>query len=191
MADKEVEVELKFPLHNSRSIIEFLNSNAKLKCKDVFQKDSYFVPPHRDFLAIRIPFEWLRLRESEKENSFDYKHFYPEDAEIKDYCDEFQTKLGNIDAMKKILKSLNFKESVVVEKRRSSWIFRNVEISIDFVMNLGEFIELEAMENYEDPNEGKRYLHSILNLINAEVGEENIRGYPFMIIQNIKKENIK
>ena len=49
--------------------------------------------------------------------------------------------------------------------------------------DLGEFIELEAQKHYNDPKAGKEYLYSILNELNAEVGEENLRGYPFQILE--------
>lgn len=187
MSNKETEIELRFPLYNDEEVIEFLNKNAKLIKKDIAQKDSYFTPAHRNFLGVKHPFEWLRLRETDKECSLDYKHFYPENVEKTDYCDEFQTRLGNVNAMRKILKSLDFEESVVVDKVRSVWIFKDVKISVDNVKNLGKFIELEATKHFENPKEGKKYLYSILNELSVRVGEEDLKGYPFRIIEKKKK----
>lgn len=186
MSGKDIEIELKFPLLNTDEVIKFLDDNAQSVKKDISQKDSYFIPAHRDFLGVKFPFEWLRLRESEKGFSLDYKHFYPENVEKTDYCDEFQTKLEDANSMRKILKNLDFNESVIVDKIRSTWLFKNVEIAIDDVKNLGKFIELETTKHFDDPKEGKEYLYAVLKELNAKVGEEDLRGYPFRIIEKSK-----
>lgn len=183
MVNKDIEIELKFPLKNPKEVIEFLNKHAQLKSKNVFQRDTYFTPAHRDFLNVKFPFEWLRLRESDKGASLNYKHFYPENAEKTDYCDEFETKIDNPQAVKKIFDSLNFKKAVIVEKSRTTWLFEDVEIAIDDVKELGSFIELETTTHFDDPRKGKEYLYKFLKKLNADVGEEDIRGYPFRILE--------
>lgn len=183
MAAEDREIELKFPLKNAEEVTKFLEANAKSIAKDVFQKDTYYTPAHRDFRDKKYPFEWLRLRESPKGFSLNYKHFYPEDAEKTDYCDEFETKVENIDAVKKIFTSIDIKEIIIVEKKRSTWEFKDVEIAIDDVKKLGKYIELEALNHFEDPKQGKEYLYSILKELNAEVDEEDLRGYPFKILK--------
>ncbi|MDP2749406.1 MAG: class IV adenylate cyclase [Nanoarchaeota archaeon] len=183
MAQKDVEIELKFPLNNSSEVIKFLSKNAELKARDVLQKDIYFIPAHRDFLNVKYPFEWLRLRESPKGASFNYKHFHPENVEKTDYCDEYETNIETPESVKKILKSLDFKEAVVVEKKRSAWVFEKTEISIDDVKELGFFIEIEALEHLSDAAFTKKYLYDVLKKIKADVGKEDLRGYPFRILE--------
>ncbi len=184
MANQDIEIEIKLPLENPEEIKKFLNENGKLISKDVFQKDTYFVPAHRDFLNVKYPFEWLRLRESQKGFSINYKHFYPENAKKTDYCDEFEAKIKNVEAVKKIFHNLDIKEAVIVEKVRTTWIFKEVEIVIDEVKNLGSYIELETTTHFENPQEGKKFLYKILEKLNAKVGEEDLRGYPFRILEN-------
>lgn len=186
MAAKDIEIELRFPLKNPEEVIKFLEANAKVNSKDVFQKDTYFTPVHRDFLSVKYPFEWLRLRESAKGNMLNYKHFYPENVEKTDYCDEFETRVDNLEAVRKMFASLDIKEAVVVKKLRNIWLFKDVEIAIDDVKGLGSHIELEAAKHFEDPKQGKEYLYSILKELNAEVGEECLRGYPFMVLEKKK-----
>lgn len=183
MANKDIEIEIKFPLHNPEEVVGFLNKNAKLISKDVFQKDTYFTPVHRNFINKAYPFEWLRLRETAKGSSLDYKHFYPENAKKTDYCDEFQTGVSDVDSLKKIAENLDFKEIIIVDKKRSLWLFKDVEIAIDDVKGLGSFIELEARKEYKDPKDGKRYLYELLGRLKAKVGEEDLRGYPFRVLE--------
>ncbi|NQS88185.1 class IV adenylate cyclase [Patescibacteria group bacterium] len=184
MKNKNIEIEIKLPLRNPAEVKKFLNENAKLVSENIYQKDSYYIPAHRDFLAVKYPFEWLRLRKSLKGMFITYKHFFPENAKKTDYCDEFETKIDNLKAMEKMLKSLDFKEVVVVEKSRTTWIFEKVEIVIDEVTDLGFYIELEATGYFKNPQDGKSYLYQILKKLNAKVGEEDLRGYPFRILEN-------
>ena len=184
MGNKDIEIEIKLPLQNPDEVKQFLNENAKLVSENIYQKDSYFVPIHRDFLAIKYPFEWLRLRKSPKGMFITYKHFFPENVKKTDYCDEFETKIDNFEAMEKMFKSLDFKDVVVVEKSRTTWILEEVEIAIDYVTDLGFHIELEAKGSFENPQDGKSYLYRILKKLNAKVGEEDLRGYPFRILEN-------
>jgi predicted adenylyl cyclase CyaB len=184
MANKDIEIEIKFPLKNPAEVKEFLNENAKLISDDIHQKDLYYIPAHRDFLAVKYPFEWLRLRKSPKGAFITYKHFFPENIKKTDYCDEFETKIDNFEAMEKMFKSLDFKEAAVVEKSRTTWMFEEVEVVIDEVADLGFYIELEATGNFGNPQDGKQYLYQILKKLNAEVGEEDLRGYPFKILEN-------
>jgi len=186
MSNNEREIELRFPLHNPQEVIEFLNNNAIITNKGLAQKDSYFNPAHKDFLGVKYPFQWLRIRETPKGCSLDYKHFHPENVEKTDYCDEFQSRVENANTIRKILTMLDFKESVVVDKTRSTWLFKDVEIAIDNVKSLGIFMELEAKKDFENPKQAKAYLYEILKELNAKVGEEDIRGYPFKIIEKQK-----
>lgn len=184
MANNNIEIEIKFPLRNSAEAFSFLNKKAKLISKNIYQRDAYFTPTHRNFLAEKYPFEWLRLRKSPKGEFITYKHFHPEGAEKTDYCDEFETKVNSLEALEKMFNSLDFKELVVVEKKRTTWIFKNVEIVIDEVTDLGFYIELEITSAFDNPEEGKVYLYQLLKEWQIEVGEEDIRGYPFQLLAN-------
>ncbi|MFC1617690.1 class IV adenylate cyclase [Patescibacteria group bacterium] len=184
MSNNNVEIEIKLPLKNPDEVKKFLNKNAELVTEDVYQKDVYYTPVHRDFLAVQYPYEWLRLRETPRGKSITYKHFYPENAEKTDYADEFETEVDNLEALEKIFQSLDFKNPVTVEKSRTTWMFGDVEIVIDKVTDLGYYVELEATKHFKNPREGKEYLHSVLKKLNAEVGEEDLRGYPFRILEN-------
>lgn len=184
MANNNIEIEIKFPLSNPEEVIVFLDTHGKVVSRDIFQRDTYFIPAHRNFLKVNYPFEWLRLRETEKGTSINYKHFYPENAKKTDYCDEFETKIDSADVMRNIFRSLNIQEVVVVEKRRTTWVFEDVEIVIDDVKDLGSYIELEAMGDFSNPQDGKKYLYLVLGKLEAAVGEEDLRGYPFRILEN-------
>lgn len=180
---QDIEIEIKFPLKNPEQLVRELDSKAKHEGKDIFQKDSYYVPAHRDFFDKTYPYEWLRIRESTKGAFLNYKHFHPENVEKTDYCDELETMVENPRILRKIFASLDFKEAVVVEKTRNTWNFKGVEIAVDNVNGLGFYIELEAKKEFNDVREAKQYLFGILSELNASVGEEELRGYPYIVLK--------
>lgn len=181
MAHDNIEIEVKFPLYNIKEIISFLNKNAQRKTENVTQTDTYFTPAHKDFLSKKYPYQWLRLRESNKGVILNYKHFYPENQKETDYCNEFETEVN--ENIKQIFQRLDFKELVKVEKIRSTWQLKNVEVAIDEIKELGSFIELEITSNVENPKEAKAYLYKILQEMCAQIGEEDYRGYPFLLLE--------
>jgi len=180
---KNIEVELKFPLLNHKEIIEKLKSIAKLEKERDFQKDIYFNPAHRDFLSKKPVSEWLRLRESKKGFSLNYKKWHNEDGTKTVSCDEFETKIENLEALKKLFGNLNFKELISVEKNRSIWNYKDTEIAIDEVKELGTFIEIEARGNFANIEEAKKHLYEVLKELGTEVGEQDFEGYPYLLLK--------
>ena len=180
---QHIEVELKFPLLNHNGLIEKLKSIVKIEKEGDFQKDTYFNLAHRDFLSKKPVSEWLRLRESKKGFSLNYKKWHNEDGSKTVSCDEFETKIENPDSLKKLFGNLNFKELISVEKNRNVWNYKDTEIAIDEVKELGSFIEIEAKGNFTNIEEVKKHLYEILKEIGAEVGEQDFEGYPYLLLK--------
>lgn len=164
MAYKNKEIEVKFFLKNTPEVIDFLNNNARKNNHEENQTDTYFTPAHKNFLEPEYPFQWLRIRESKKGISLNYKHFYPENQKETDYCDEFEAVISS-PIVKNIFEKLDFKKLVEVKKNRNSWMYKDVEISIDQVEELGAFIELEITTHFDDPKVAKSYLYDIVKEI--------------------------
>lgn len=183
MAHNNIEIEIKHPLRNVESVKEFLNKNADLIKEDIIQKDTYYTLKNRDFLRKEYPYERLRLRESSKWSSINYKHFYPENEKESDYCEEFETNIDSVDNIKKIFLNIDIQEACVVEKRRSVWLFKDIEISLDEVSWLGTYIELELTKYVASAKEWKDYLYDIAKEINADLWEVDLRGYPYRILE--------
>ena len=180
---KHIEVELKFPLLNHKELAEKLNSISKPEKHGDFQKDIYYNPSHRNFLGKKPVSEWLRLRESRKGFSLNYKKWHNKDGSKTVSCDEFETKIDNLEALRKLFENLNFEELIVVEKNRSVWNYKDTEIAIDEVKELGSFIELEAKGNFANIESAKEHLYAILKEIGAKVGEQDFEGYPYLLLK--------
>lgn len=179
---KNIEVELKFQLLNANTFKAAL-SGIEPTIKMQHQKDIYFNPPHKDFLASRLISEWLRLRKTEKNSSINYKNWHIKEGENTVSCDEQETVVENFKQMYEILSSLGFIEIATVEKYRTSWIIDKAEISIDEVTDLGSYIEIEAKGDFSSIEEAKNYIYNYLEKTEANLGEQDFRGYPFRILE--------
>lgn len=73
---------------------------------------------------------------------------------------------------------------IVVDKFRYAWKLQDTEIAIDTVLGLGDYIEVEYKgENVTDIDSIIGVLHSVMEQIGAQVGEEDCGGYGFKLIQ--------
>ena len=63
---KDLEIERRFPLLDYSKALNMLMTFAEKVEVGVYQKDTYFNPPHMDFLAFKPISEWLRIRDNGK-----------------------------------------------------------------------------------------------------------------------------
>ena len=139
---KRIEIEAKFELLNDKQLLEKLekNSESKLVEENEIQKDPYFTPNDRNFLDKRPVAEWLRTREEKGKYSITYKNWAKEDGEnAKFKCREDERNVDDIEAIREIFDVLKVKELVVVEKTRTSYLYKDIIISIDTVEKLRKF----------------------------------------------------
>ena len=98
MEKKYQEVELKFKLGNYLEVINMLNAiGARIVGEEEYQKDTYYMPSHRDFFEEEIVSEWIRLRETKTESQLNYKRWLPIGAKIQTHCEEYETNITDID----------------------------------------------------------------------------------------------
>lgn len=180
---RNIEIELKFPLYNPDEIKNELNNIAKVGKVNDYQKDIYYVPAHKNFFEEKPVTKWLRLRESQKWYSLDFKHYHSTATNTSSVCDEFVVKLDNLESFKEIFKRLDFKELIVVDKTRNTRIYKDVEIAIDEVKDLWIFIELEASGEFEDEESATKHLHEIANELQLKIWAQDFKGYPYLILE--------
>jgi len=178
-----VEIEITVQIENSKSLREFLENEAEFK-KEKHQVDEYFSPSHRSFIKIRPIKEWLRLRDEDGKYSIGYKNWhYDKEGENSCYCDEYETKVENLDKLKKILEVLGFKSLVIVDKIRKSWIYKDYEIDLDSVKGLGDFVEIEYIGKEEiDPKKTTDEMVDFLKNLKCGKIERDYVGYPFRLL---------
>ncbi len=178
-----VEIEIQVNIENSKSLIDFLEKNGQFKSEE-HQKDEYFSPTHRNFIEVRPVKEWLRLRDSDGKYSINYKNWYFDEDGKSRHCDEYETKVEDLAQIKKILEVLNFKSIVKVDKIRKTWIYKDYEIAIDSVKELGDFVEIEYINKDEkvDPKKVTEEMINFLKSIGCGKIKRNYVGYPFQLL---------
>lgn len=179
---KFIEVELKFPLLNVAHAIETLDRVAK-KEKVQHQVDTYYNHPQRDFLTADPVKEWLRIRETGKTTLINYKNWHHTKEQHGISCDEYETVVENADTLKEIFVKLQFERICVVDKRRTTWEYKDVEVAIDRIEGLGDFIELEARGDHATVEEAKAHLLKVAEELYLELGPMDTKGYPFRLLE--------
>ena len=190
MAHNNTEIEIKFPL----TATLFNRIEAKLKNNSEFineshQVDSYYNAPHRNFLTPLYAFEYLRVREKGNESSINYKHLYPEEVEEKTHSDEYETVVEDVVAIRNILKALNFKEYLVIDKTRKTYEYKDeFEIALDKVKGLGYFIEIEAKKDLGDVEQTRKKIINLAKSLGVDTAVRNNDGY---VLALMKKKGLR
>jgi adenylate cyclase class 2 len=179
---KNIEIEIQVQLENIRPLKSFLNKKAKFLHQSR-QIDYYYTPVHRNFLAKYPAVEWLRLRETDKECSINYKFWHVDEEDRSHYSDEYESAISDIDQLKLILKALNFKPIAVVDKKRQDYKYHSYIISVCQVKKLGEFVEIE-FEGRANKKPAEITDEMIKFLKDLGVGKitRNYNGYPFILL---------
>ncbi len=180
---QNIEIEIQVNIENSKPLLDFLEKNARFvseKC----QIDEYFVPAHRNFIDIRPVKEWLRLRNNDDKYSINYKNWHFNTDGKSEFCDEYESVIESLDQVKNILRILDFKPLVQVEKLRKIWKYKNYEIAVDTVKNLGDFVEIEYIGDKEnvDPVAITETMISFLKKQDCGIIKRNYVGYPFQLL---------
>lgn len=185
-SDVETEIKIKLSEKEFNDLKLLLNQKGKF-LKDINQKDTYYSPSHRDFLAHKYPYEWLRIGERGNQIIINYKHWYPEGVANNTYCDEYEVEIDDVANMDKIFKALNLKEIAVVDKKRITYFYLDkYEVALDTVENLGYFVEIEVKKYEKEPLEEYELLLKTAKDLHLNLNNLDRRGYPYHIIDSKK-----
>jgi adenylate cyclase, class 2 len=185
MAHDNQEIEIKIPVSEETFLMvrEKLLAIARPGPK-TNQVDRYFTPGHRSFVEPRYPFEWLSVRRRGGKAILTYKHWYPENQELNTHCDEFETELSDPEQMERILKVLDFRELVTVDKTRETFYFEGkFEVCLDQVRDLGFFVEIEATADLGSVEETRARLLEFAARIGLPEPVMDKRGYPYELMK--------
>ncbi len=136
-----LEIEVKCPVDDIGHVEERLISQGGVFLGGVSQEDRYLGHPCRDFASTD---EGLRLRRERDRVALYYKG--PKLDKLTKTREELSTPVPDPGSMDLILQRLGFTPVATVEKVRRSYRLGNVEVSLDRVSGLGEFVELEVQD---------------------------------------------
>ena len=179
-----LEIEMKFPIGDISKLQSKLATLPAKEAESVSEADHYFNAPDRDFAKTD---EALRLRRIGEKNYVTYKG--PRTDRHTKTRKEIEVPLGdgpaNAEGFMQILTHLGYRPVAVVRKQRRILRLERggfpVEICLDRVDELGDFVELEIVAGEDKLDAAKATLHSLA----VELGLSQLerRSYLELLLQ--------
>lgn len=208
------EIEIKAKIDNINKILSWLSSNAIFD-RVVYQEDILYDYTPKSFILDKTNLkadEFMRIRRTDQKDILTHKIIRRDSTGNFLYCDETETiininnyeniynilspfgisKLSNNECkdaitVGTIMEKNNFKELIRITKKRKEYHIKEFNIAVDEVSNLGDFIEIESLQNVSD----EALIHLIKNkeielLKDMQISLENIveKGYLDLIMEH-------
>ena len=151
-----LEIEIKSACDDPEGVEKILEDLGARFKDTLFQKDIYFAHPARNFAETD---EALMLRNENGSFTLHYKG--PKLDKDTKTREELGVPISEPEILIKILNNLGFTQAAIVEKNRKTYDLEGIEVAIDNVTNLGNFVELEIQD--EDLEEAKARLFELMN----------------------------
>ncbi|HEY4513261.1 MAG TPA: class IV adenylate cyclase [Candidatus Paceibacterota bacterium] len=184
------EVEIKAYLKNREEVIKKLQSLGCFFGEELHQVDHIFIP---DRVSFPPPITTPVLRVRNQNGIFIFTLKISQSGRQDSI--ERELEVGDGETMMEILKLLKYKETIVVDKRRIKTKLGDVEIVLDDVKDLGDFIEAEKIVSNENPEERKKIQSELCGLLETlGVAKEDLlvnQKYDIMLNDVYKKFGVK
>ena len=177
------EVENKFAVADLPELRRRIESLGGCLCDIENQADSYFNHPLRDF---RLTDEALRIRESNGKVQITFKG--PRAGESIKIREEIELPIAETDEggerAKTFFRRLGFRFVACIHKRRTTLRIQrdkwSILVCLDEVVELGSFVEIEAMSESEDLAQAKQIVCQLQQEIG--LGEPILTSYLRMLL---------
>lgn len=175
--DIETEIKIKISKSEYEFMIKFLKQNATF-INENHHVDTYYQPSHKKFLNGEETTAWLRIGKRGENKILNYKNWHNHM-----YCDEYEVEIDNIENLDKIFNSLGLEKIVTVDKKRKTYLYLNkFEIALDYVEDLGYYIEIEVKKYSKTPMEEYDGLLKLAKNLNLDLDQIDNFGYPYRLI---------
>lgn len=152
--------------------------------------DEYYYDPKRDTLKPDKDNQLshcLRVRTKSNEYFITYKDDVFDNGKWL-YSNEYETKIESITMIKEIFNKLGLIKFIEIDNKKETYTYKDYEIVIEDVKDLGIFMEVEYCTNEEvDVKNIKKEIQKFINELGLNVSEELNMGKPEMYM---KKHNV-
>ena len=106
------------------------------------------------------------------------------------YSDEYETKIGDPNVLEKIIEMIGLEVLIRVHNKRKVYSYKDFEIELEDVENLGVFIEVEKLSNSSnDEMTIKKEIREFIKSLNLKnVKELNIGKNQYLLSQKLNKK---
>lgn len=178
------EVELKFPLVDTGTILEKIAQLGATAGKPLEQRDVYYSHPSRDFAQTD---EALRIRSSAGGQVITYKGpIVDSQTKMRKEIEiPFGATAGDATRLDELLTELGFRKVRSVVKMRApfalEWEGRQIELVVDEVEDLGTFLEIETMADERTRSQARDCILHLAQHLGLEHPER--RSYLVMLLE--------
>lgn len=181
------EIEVKAELKDHQAVLEKLKGLGCEISEPIVQKDRVFIHKDIGFKDITVGTPILRIREQGKKVIFTYKSIQGDELHKK----EHEVEVSSASEMDAILKEVDYYEVVRFEKKRVGCKYKNIEICLDEVKDLGSFIEAEEMTDTKSAGEVQKELFRFLESVGVDSGDRVHKGYDVLMYNKVNGTDIK
>ncbi|MCA9040748.1 MAG: class IV adenylate cyclase [Planctomycetaceae bacterium] len=183
------EVELKFALEDRGQIETTIEGLGAVKQAVEVQQDHYFNHPERDFALTN---EAFRIRTSDDRNRVTYKGPII-DTQTKTRREieiPFASGKSTAENLEEMLRELGFRSVHKVVKTRTiyslDWNNRHLEITLDHVNQVGDYLEIETMATETDREEARDVILGLADHLGLKYPER--RSYLRLLLEKLDTE---
>ncbi len=139
------EVEVKAKLNDRKGVMKKLMDMGCIFSNELHQIDHIFIP---NGIPFPPPFDTpvLRIRKQDDKHLLTLKISQSNRQD----CIEHELEISDGDKMLEIMSLMNYRKVPIVNKKRIKTNYKDIEIVLDSVENLGEFIEVERIIDEKD-----------------------------------------
>lgn len=183
----EVEIKIKVDDSDASALSDRLRS---LGASEKRQVDHYYDRVDGSFIATRPIKEWLSIRERGGRAIVNHKLFHFGADGLATHCDELDVAVDDSDSAAELLRALGFSPLVVVDKRRIEHLVdRRFLVSVDTVMGLGSYVEIEAADAHGSVEETGAALRTFATEeLGLSLDLVDHKGYPHLLIEQQTSE---
>jgi adenylate cyclase class 2 len=172
------EIEVKAKVENFNSIITKLESMDITLSGPITQNDETFVDNnYGDYDKFQSGQNVLRIRESNGKFIFTLKQPQSNDLD----CIEKETEISNPEEFKDALLLMGYKTGVEIHKVRRKAKYKDYEICLDDVKEIGKFIEIEKITDEEDAGAVQNELLDFLGSLGVNRSAKVLNGYDTLV----------
>lgn len=185
MDEKEIEIKLQLDESDYNRLVDTLKQTAVF-VGEKHQVDVYYSPQTESFYDQGD--RCLRVRTEDGRSILSYKRLHAENTSGQ-FIEEYETYIGDPQTVDHILKALEYKSEIIVDKHRIEYCTdTGFMIALDNVLNLGCFIEIEN-RNDSDPLEVRNQrLIEFVRQLKLDLSWRNTEGYSNMMFRINRKD---
>ena len=189
---ESIEVEVKIPIENRKSVEEALHRIGAQKTNSETQVDAYFDHPARAFQetdeALRLRSRHPEVEGVENDNTiptpYELTYKGPKLESRSKSRIELSVHISNIDSARSILESLGFKYMATISKRRVFYTVDSIAISVDDVEDVGLFLELErVVTSRRDMNPALDMIFNLIERLGLDLNNSIRTSYLELFLQ--------